>query len=811
MEQFTYDEALKGSESYFNGQALPAKVFVDKYALRDSEDNLLENSPLKMHQRMAKEFARIESGKFKVPLTEKEIFNYFDGFKYICPQGSPMYGIGNSHSIVSLSNCYVLDAPLDSYSSILEVDEQLVNISKRRGGVGICLDNLRPKGTLTRNSARSSTGIVSWMRRYSNSIREVGQNSRRGALMLTLSVHHPDILDFATIKNDDKEVTGANISITLTKEFLKALENNEEYELHWPLKNPTITEKVSAKMVWNTIIHSAWLRAEPGLIMWDNVERFTPTEVYDHYKSLSSNPCSEILLNALDSCRLICINLLSFVESPFTKKAYFNWKKFKEVSKVTQRLMDDLVDLESEKIDQILVKIDSDPEPEHVKTRERKMWLRIKKNNDEGRRTGTGITALGDTLAALGVEYGSDKSIKVTEKIYKELKLACYESSVDMAEELGAFKVFDSKKEVKSEFILRIKNEDPALFERMMKFGRRNIALLTTAPTGSVSILTQTTSGIEPAFAIFHTRRKKINPNDENARVDFKDEIGDCWQEFPVYHPTVEKWMKVTGETDIEKSPWHGSCAQDIDWINRVKIQAAAQKHVCHAISSTINLPKDVKEEKISEIYKEAFRSGCKGITVYRDGCRSGVLITEKDSEDGIVSSIAPKRPKVLDCEVHHPMHGGERFYVVVGLLDGSPYEVFTGPNNDGEDDVFIPKSIKDGNLEKRSRGNYILTNNDKDFKCKLNNGHSDDTADALTRMISTSLRHGVGISFIIHQLEKTKGDLTSFSKILGRTLKKYIKDGSEVHGEECGECKGKLTRESGCVTCRDCGWSKCG
>lgn len=819
MEQtvFSYDEAFASSLQYFAGDELAAKVFLDKYALRTNDGQILEDNPEKMHRRIAKEFARIEAKKFKKPLTESEIFTLLDRFRYIIPQGSPMFGIGNPYQTVSLSNCFLLDVPLDSYSSILQVDEQLVNISKRRGGVGIDLSNLRPAGSITHNAARASTGIVTWMRRYSNSIREVGQDGRRGALMLTLSVHHPEILTFSTIKNDEKEVTGANISVRLTQEFLDAVKADGEYELRFPVDHrelgvkPQVSKMVKAREVWKTIIRSAWLRAEPGLLMWDNVTANTPADCYARFASRGTNPCSELNLSPLDSCRLLVLQLLSYVLNPFGPDASFDFKLFHSHAKIAQRLMDDLVDLESEKISVIIAKIKADPEPDSIKASEIALWERIKKNNDEGRRTGTGITALGDTLAALGIKYGSEESVQMTEKIYQALKLACYESSVDMAEELGAFDGYDSKVEEKCPFIQRIKSEDTILYKRMVKHGRRNVSLTTTAPTGSVSIETQTTSGIEPLFMTGYTRRKKINPSDKVSKVDFVDQSGDAWQEFTVYHPQVKRWMEITGETNIKKSPWYGCCAEDIDWINRVKLQAAAQQHVCHSISSTLNLPKNVTEEKVSEIYQAAFEMGLKGITVYRKDCRSGVLIEKPSIDDcgnHIVKTKAPKRPSKLEGHLHHFTIKGHRYFVAVGLLGTDPYEIFVGSNHDSEGDPIIPKNVTGGFLVKHSRGKYSLQSQEE---YSITGGSSDANIDSLTRMISTALRHGADISFVVHQLEKTKGEMQSFAKILARTLKKYIKDGTEVTGEKCESCGSpSIVRENGCKICKSCGASAC-
>lgn len=807
---YTYEQVLSASTEYFNGDELAAKVYSDKYSLQDNDGNYFELTPKDMHHRLAKEFARIEKKKFANPLSEEEIFNLFDRFKYIIPQGSPMFGVGNDYQIVSLSNCYLLESPIDNYSSILDTDKQLVNISKRRGGVGIDLDNLRPKGTITRNAAKTSTGIISWMERYSNSIREVGQNARRGALLLSISVHHPDILDFCTVKNDDTKITGANISVKLTKEFLDAVKDDAEYELRWPITGtPKISKMISAKKVWNTIVHSAWLRAEPGLLMWDNVTKNTPADYYEEYKSIGTNPCSEINLSQLDSCRLLCLNLYSYVKNPFTPSAKFDYELFYKHAQIAQRLMDDLVDLEAEKIHKIIKKIDSDPEPENVKKSEKDMWLKILRFNNEGRRTGTGITALGDTLAALNIKYGSNKSINTTEKIYQTLKFGCLRSSIDMSKELGSFKCYDKNKEKKCNFIQKIKDEEVALdstdtvkgndlISDMEKYGRRNICLTTTAPTGTVSILTQTSSGIEPVFMLSYTRRKKINHGDKNTKVDFVDRNGDKWQEFTVYHPKVKEWMQITGNTDIKESPWYGACAEEIDWINRVKLQAAAQNHVCHSISSTINLPENITEDEVGKIYETAFNNGIKGITVYRNNCRSGVLVSNKPA----VNNSYIKRPKEVECDIHHLSVKGKPYVVFVGKINGVPYEVFAGKNG-----VMDP-SINKGLIVKVKASFYKAVLPDGLEISPLTNICSEEE-EILSRMTSMSLRHNVDTKYIVEQLSKVHGEMNSFAKCLARTLKKYIKDGTETK-ENCPECATKLVYSSGCSQCPNCGYSKC-
>jgi ribonucleoside-diphosphate reductase alpha chain len=597
MEVYSYGEALSKSIEYFNGDELAAKVFVDKYSLRNEKDEILEDTPEKMHWRMAKELARIEKNKFKIPLSEKEIFSYFDKFKKIIPQGSMMFGIGNYYHYVTLSNCYVIDPPTDSYGGICRTDEQLVQISKRRGGNGTDISYIRPSGLPVKNSSRTTTGIIPFMRRFSNSIREVGQGGRRGALMLTISVHHPQVLDFASVKKDKNEITGANISIRLTDEFLNAVDKDIEYEQRWPVdsKNPTVSIKINARHVWREIIKNAHNMAEPGLLFWDTIIRESPADCYSNqgFETISTNPCSELPLSVLDSCRLIVINLLSYVDNPFTDRAKFNNELFFHDCRIMQRIIDDLVDLEIEYIDKIINKINKDPESKEVKQRELELWMKIRENCFNGRRTGSGITALGDTLAALNIKYGSDESFKKVDEIYKSLKLACYQSSVEISKELGPFPIWKHELEQNNPFLLRIKNEDPALWDFMKKYGRRNIAILTTAPTGTVSILTQTSSGIEPVFQTHYIRRKKITHEDKNARIDFIDNVGDKWQEFPVYHSQIKKWMEISKENDIKKSPWYNYCAEDLNWTDRVKLQSIAQKHIDHAISSTLNLPRE--------------------------------------------------------------------------------------------------------------------------------------------------------------------------------------------------------------------------
>jgi ribonucleoside-diphosphate reductase alpha chain len=805
--KITEEEAKKSTLEYFKGNELAAKSFLDKYALRDVEGNLEELTPDDMHRRMARELARIEKNKFKNPLTEDEIYNYLKNFDRIIPQGSVMYGLGNKHLFLTLSNCFGVASPVDSYGGILKTDEELVQICKRRGGVGTDIGNLRPKGSTTHNSSRTSTGIVPFMERFSNTIREVGQDGRRGALMLSCSVHHPQIKDFILSKLDLKKITGANISVKLTDKFLNAVKNKHNYTLQWPLdsEKPQQAQSQNAKEVWNLIISGAHKSAEPGILFWDRIIKESPADCYAKYgfETEVTNPCSEIPLSPYDSCRLLVINLYTYVKNPFTKNAFFDFDGFYEDCRIAQRFADDIIDAEIESVDRIIDKIEKDPEAEDIKYRELELWKKIKEACVNGRRTGTGPTAVGDTLAALGIDYGNDESIRMVSKIYKTMKWGCYRSSVDLAKELGTFPVWKHELEKDNPFLNRIAKEYPELYEDMKKYGRRNIAVLTTAPTGTTSILSQTTSGIEPLFFIESIRRKKIMQSDKSARIDFVDQNGDSWQEFKVYHPKVDVWMKITGETDIKKSPWYGYCAEDLNWKNRIKLQSEAQKHIDHAISSTINLPEDATENDISNIYMEAWESGCKGITVYRKNSRSGVII-EKSSLNRIQKSTAPKRPESMLCDVHHITVKGKKYYVLVSCLEGDPYEVFAGK------DTQVTENIEYGIISKVKRGQYQLTYNKEvildNIVSKLN-----EDEEALTRMTSTALRHGADIEFVVHQLEKVEGDMMSFARSISRALKHYT-NGKLVTGEACPSCGHEPLRrqEGGCPTCPSCGWSQC-
>jgi len=806
--EYDYEECVEASIEYFDGDDLAGQKFVDKYALRKPNGKFLERTPEDMHHRLAWEFYRVEKRKFKNPYSYEEIFNLMDRFTYIVPQGSPMYGIGNPYQYITLSNCFVVDSPLDSISGILKTDQELAQIFKRRGGCGTSIETLRPAGAPTQNAARSSTGKLAFAERFSNTTREIGQNGRRGALMETTSVHHPDIMEFITVKNDLTRLTGANISTKLTDEFLTAVDKGTNYEVRFPVDSPTpiISKELDAQEVWDAICYNAWSMAEPGLLFWDNILRDSPADCYYMYgyRTISTNPCSELPLSAYDSCRLLLQNLYSYVVNPFTTDAYFDYSLYAQHAKIAQRFMDNMVDMELEMVRRILDKIDRDQEPNSVKTVERDLWCKIYDACKNGRRTGTGITALGDAIAACGIKYDSDDGIEMTSKIYKTLKLSAYRSSVDMAKELGSFPVWNYKLEKNNQFLLRIKDEDPQLYKDMKKYGRRNISLLTTAPTGTVSMMTQTSGGIEPEFSIEpYTRRVKGNPSDDNFRTDFVDDKGDHWMEFEVIKPKLKEWMKITGETDYKKSPWHGSCAPDLDWTKRVQIQAAAQKHVDHSISSTVNLPEDATVDDVKAIYMEAWKSGCKGITVYREGSRSGVLIrkeTEKKQE--IMLHDAPKRPKKLEAHVYHTKFKGDPYFVIVGMLNGLPYEIFAGRNG------FIDGKSKECTVEKVKRGHYRAYMDNGDVVENLSDHITDEEA-SITRLLSLSLRHGVDVKYAVLSLQKVPGDMMGFGKVLSRILKKYIDDGTSVSG--IGDNDGTYVFKEGCVVRLEDGWSACG
>lgn len=835
MQGCTYNQVLEASEEYFNGDEFAAKVFVDKYALQDLNGKYLELTPTDMHHRLAKEFARIEQ-KYPNPISEDIIFSLIDRFKFIVPQGSIMSALGNNHQLQSLSNCFVIQgvysSKLDSYGGIMLADQELAQIMKRRGGCGLDISGIRPKDVITNNAARTTDGIAVFMERFSNTCREVAQNGRRGAEMMTISINHPEIEKFINIKRDLTRVTGANISIRLNHEFMNAVKNNENYILRWPvdcdIKTAKVTKQVKAIDIWNQIIDSAWSSAEPGLLFWDTVVENTPSDIYAEFghNSISTNPCGEIVLPAYDACRLLVQNLSSYVKNPFTKDASFDFKKFHQHAIIAQRLMDDIIDLELECIDKIIAKVESDPEPVEAKAIELNLWKKIRNMNISGRRTGFGITALGDTLAMLGIKYGSPESIEMTGKIYRALAVGSHTSSCILAKERGAFPIFNYKLEKDHAYLNNImKDCGPEVIKMWKKTGRRNIANTTTAPAGSVSALTQTTSGIEPVFALSYVRRKKHNPSDKNARVDFVDAMKDSWQEFTVYHHGVKKWMDITGETDVSKSPYWGATSNEVDWVASVDLQAIAQKSIDHSISKTCNIPESATKELVSQVYMRAWESGCKGFTVYRDKCRDGVLINKSEAKGqvvagrpaDIVSGMAPKRPLELLCEIKKVRVGGEAWTIFVGLLNNKPYEIFGGLSKH----VDIPNKCKTGKIAKNgkvdgvSTYNLIIGDGDdqmiiKDIVSVFENANYG----TLTRTISLALRHGTPVQYVMEQLQKDKhSDMTSFSKVAARVLKSYIKDGTTSTEKMCPSCKAEnsLAYQEGCLSCKNCSFSKCG
>jgi len=853
---YSYEESFAASVEYFGGDTFAANVWLSKYALQavrkndDSPAEYLEKTPEAMHRRMAREFARIEA-RYPNPMSEDEIFDLFEGFRYVVPQGSPMSGIGNPHKVQSLSNCFVLNSPEDSYAGIMHVDQQQAQIMKRRGGVGFDISTLRPRGLPTANAAVTTDGVGVFMERYSNTTKEVAQGGRRGALMLTCDVHHPEVRTFATRKNDKTsckkcgheertKVTGANVSLRLSDEFLEAVEKGEEYQLRWPVdsKKPTIEEWVDAGEVWDLIMDSAHQSAEPGLLFWDHARRMTPADIYsdEGFASTSTNPCGEIILSPGDSCRLSVCNLTAFVVDPFSANPSYDWEKYGDIVQKAQRLMDDLIDLEIEQIDKILTKIEEDPESESVKVIELSMWREIREAAVNGRRTGLGITGLGDTLAMMNLRYGSPKSLDFVESLYKHLAINSYTSSIRLAEERGAFPVCDVEKEKGHPFLERVLAELPAgVVEAYREHGRRNIANTTTAPTGSVSILTQTTSGIEPAFALAYMRRKKVNPDDANARVDFTDGTGDTWQHFHILHHVFAKWCEVTGRdfdevldriqsgdmSDVEASPYHGAMANDIDWQARVEGQGRAQKWVCHAISSTVNLPRGTTVDTVKDVYMTAWRSGCKGVTLYVEGSRDGVLLREFEAMEEFQFHDAPKRPEKLECDVHHSrVKQGDAYLnwvFVVGKLEDKAYEIFGGFS----DEIELAKKIKSGWVVKRSLkggSKYDLHYGDEEDPHKVKDMvkvFNNPDQGVFTRIVSTALRHGTPVQFLVEQLQREReADMFTFSKGMSRVLKGYIPDGTKAgRTRKCPECAAEdsLVYQEGCVSCTACGHSKCG
>ncbi len=842
---YTNEEAYEASLKYFNGDQLAARVWVSKYALKDSYGNIYELTPDDMHHRLAAEIARIEK-KYANPMSHDEIFDLMKDFRYIVPQGSPMSGIGNNYQVGSLSNCFVigLDGRPDSYGGIIRVDEEQVQLMKRRGGVGHDLSHIRPKGTPVKNSALTSTGLVPFMERYSNSTREVAQDGRRGALMLSVSIRHPEAEAFIDAKMETGKVTGANVSVRIDDEFMRCATEGVPYVQKYPIDsdNPAMTQEIDAKALWEKITHNAWKSAEPGVLFWDTISRESVPDCYADlgFRTISTNPCGEIPLCPYDSCRLIAINLYSYVKNPFTPQAEFDFELFSDHVGKAQRFMDDIIDLEMEKIDKILAKIDADPETEEVKSTERHLWEKIRDKTLKGRRTGVGTTAEGDMVAAMGLRYGTQEATDFSESVHRALALAAYASSVNMAKERGAFTVFDANREKNNPYIKRLAELKPELYEDMKKYGRRNIACLTIAPTGTVSILTQTTSGIEPVFMPVYKRRRKVNPSDVDARVDYVDETGDSFEEYVVYHPKFVEWMKIVGipvrddytqeEIDqiVSRSPYYKATANDIDWLEKVKMQGRIQKWVDHSISVTINLPATVSEELVNQLYIEAWRAGCKGCTVYRDGSRSGVLVSnEKKAEAKPKESIiAPDphvlvRPIELEADVVRFQNNKEKWIAFVGLADGKPYEIFTGLADD-EDGIFCPKSVTKGKIIKAIDADG---NKRYDFQFINKRGYK-TTIEGLSdkfnpeywnyaKLISGVLRYGMPIDQVlklVSGLELDSQSINTWKMGVERALKKYLPNGTKASGQRCPNCGNEtLIYQEGCLICTSCGSSKCG
>lgn len=837
---YSHEEAIARSTDYFNGDTLAANVWVSKYALKDSEGNLYEATPDDMHWRIANEVHRIEK-RYQNPMSAAEVYELLKEFKYIIPQGSPMAGIGNQIQVGSLSNCFVIgnEPAADSYGGIMRTDQEQVQLMKRRGGVGHDLSHIRPKGSPVKNTALTSTGIVPFMERFSNSTREVAQDGRRGALMLSISVKHPDAGDFIDAKLETGKVTGANISVKLTDDFMQAVVNNTEFVQQYPVDspNPKFTKKINAGELWDKIIHNAWKSAEPGVLFWDTVIRESVPDSYadNGFRTVSTNPCGEIPLCPYDSCRLLAINLFNYVDKPFTPEASFNMPLFKDHVHKAQRMMDDLIDLELEKIDVIVKKINDDPEDPETKRIEYSLWQNIKRKAKEGRRTGFGITAEGDMLASLGLRYGSDEAIDFSVNIHKVLAVEAYRSSVQLAKERGPFSIYDAEKEKNNPFIIRLRDADPELYQNMIKYGRRNVALLTIAPTGSVSILTQTTSGIEPVFMINYKRRRKVNPNDKNVVVSFTDEVGDTWEEYNVFHPQFLNYLTIKGyDIDavvkysdeqlnpiIEASPYYKATANDVDWVAKVHMQGAVQKWVDHSISVTVNVPAETKQELISRIYKTAWESGCKGMTVYRDGSRSGVLVSaDKKEEKPIVRETnAPPRPKILEAEVVRFQNDYEKWVAVVGIYEGRPYEIFTGK----EEGFYAPRWVTKGWVIKNRHEDG---NSRYDFQFVDKEGYK-TTMEGLSRMFETEywnyaklisgiLRHGMPLPNVVELVSKlsfTSDSINTWKAGVERALKKFIPDGTKPSKAHCPSCDHPdgLIYQEGCLTCKNCGYSKCG
>ena len=841
---YSYDEAYEESLRYFQGDELAARVWVNKYAVKDSFGNIYEKSPEDMHWRIANEVARIEA-RYPNPLNAEELFGLFDHFKYIVPQGSPMTGIGNNYQVASLSNCFVIgiDGSADSYGAIFKIDEEQVQLMKRRGGVGHDLSHIRPKGSPVKNSALTSTGLVPFMERYSNSTREVAQDGRRGALMLSVSIKHPDSEAFIDAKMTEGKVTGANVSVKLDDAFMQAAIDGKPYTQQYPIDvaNPIVQKDIDASALWKKIVHNAWKSAEPGVLFWDTIIRESVPDCYADlgYRTVSTNPCGEIPLCPYDSCRLLAINLYSYVVNPFKEDAYFDFDLFKKHVVLAQRIMDDIIDLELKKIERILEKVDSDPESEDVKHTERELWEKIYKKSGQGRRTGVGITAEGDMLAALGLRYGTEEATTFSEEVHRTIALQAYRSSVTMAKERGAFEIYDTGREKNNPFINRLREADPELYEEMARYGRRNIACLTIAPTGTTSLMTQTTSGIEPVFLPVYKRRRKVNPNDTNVHIDYVDEVGDAFEEYTVFHPKFVTWMEAKGynpakrytqdEIDelVKQSPYYKATSNDVDWLMKVKMQGRIQRWVDHSISVTINLPADVDEALVNRLYIEAWQSGCKGCTVYRDGSRSGVLIsTKNDKKDEELPPCKPPtvvetRPKVLEADVVRFQNNKEKWVAFVGLMDGHPYEIFTGVLDDDEG-IVLPKSVTTGHIIKNydddGRKHY-------DFQFENKRGYK-VTIEGLSekfnkeywnyaKLISGVLRYRMPIEQVIKLVSSLQLDsesINTWKNGVERALKKYVLDGTEAKGKKCPNCGNEtLVYQEGCLICKTCGASRCG
>lgn len=845
---YSYDEAFSASLKYFGGDELAARVWVNKYAMKDSFGNIFEQSPTDMHWRLANEVARIEA-KYTNPVSAERIFELFDHFRYIIPAGSPMTGIGNEQQIASLSNCFVigLDGDADSYGAIMKEDEEQVQLMKRRGGVGHDLSQIRPKGSPVKNSALTSTGLVPFMERFSNSTREVAQDGRRGALMLSVSIKHPDSEAFIDAKMTEGKVTGANVSVKIDDEFMRCAIEGRPYKQQYPVvsDNPLVEKDIDAAALWKKIVHNAWKSAEPGVLFWDTIIRESIPDCYADlgFRTVSTNPCGEIPLCPYDSCRLLAINLYSYVKHPFTAQAEFDFDLFREHVALAQRIMDDIIDLELEKIDLILKKVESDPQNDEVKQTERHLWEKIYKKSAQGRRTGVGITAEGDMLAALGLRYGSEEALDFAVRVQQTLAVAAYGSSVQMAKERGAFEVYNTEREANNPFVLRLKEASPELYENMCRYGRRNIACLTIAPTGTTSLMTQTTSGIEPVFLPVYKRRRKVNPNDPQVRVDFEDESGDAFEEYIVYHHKFMTWMEVNGidttknytqeEIDdlVKRSPYHKATANDVDWLMKVKMQGAIQKWVDHSISVTVNLPNNVDEELVNRLYVEAWKSGCKGCTIYRDGSRAGVMISVKKSdkkEDERANLpvcqppvVTERRPEVLECEVVRFQNNKEKWVAFVGLLDGVPYEIFTGLQDD-EEGIVLPKTVVKGRIIKNTNADGTKR---YDFQFENKRGYK-TTVEGLSekfnkeywnyaKLISGVLRYRMPLENVIKlvdSLQLESESINTWKVGVARALKKYISDGTEASGQKCPNCGNEtLIYQEGCLICKNCGASRCG